>query len=93
MNTYIFKYEICASHTFYLPLPEGAEILDVQMQDDKPVLWAMVNPQRPTIHQAFRLVVTGQSVGPETKRENYVGTFQDRGFVGHLFKVYSHDSL
>ena len=38
----IYKYKIPAAHVFSLYLPEGALILSVQTQYNKPQLWAMV---------------------------------------------------
>ena len=43
----IYKYTL-DSHDCTLQLPKGAEILTVQLQNQIPTLWALVNPMTVT---------------------------------------------
>ena len=74
---------------FTIKMPVGAEILTVQVQGSKPVLWAKVDPECNVQDQAFILVGTGHPMPiQETDLVEYVDTFQlaDGGLVFHLFK-------
>lgn len=85
----IFKYKIEVEDMPVLELPEGAEILTVQVQNGEPHLWALVDESRPTKRRYFELYGTGHPV-PDAVR-NYIGTFQMRGgnLVFHLFELIS----
>ncbi len=63
-------------------MPEGAQILHVDVQDGSPMLWALVDPTRPRVIRDLRIVPTGSPVTGE-----YVGTFQLERLVFHLFDL------
>lgn len=67
-------------------VPEGSEILDVQIQNGEPQLWLMVDEEKPTVTRNFEVVGTGHDVPDEAK---YIGTFQLLlgELVFHLFEV------
>jgi hypothetical protein len=86
MNTEIRKYEIRIPD-FKLAIPQGSKLLDLQMQNGIPVMWwdCPLN-QDPLNHTLFTFVVV--PTGPPGKDERltgYLGTFQDGGFVGHVY--------
>lgn len=83
----IFKYEIPhhVSGAFSLSMPEGAEVLALQMQRGVPYIWAKVGAGLLTERQ-FRIVATGERFRDD-ERYKYVDTFQDQGYVWHLFEV------
>lgn len=89
----IYKYVINGEpgEAFRVPMPGNAELLDVQMQHGRPVLWALVDTDQP-VGEGCRFVVygTGAPVNPALSLK-YVGTFQvNEGiFVWHLFEVLS----
>jgi hypothetical protein len=88
----IYKYPITPAARFVLDLPEGAEVLDAQVQHGVVCLWAKVNPDLPKRQVRFALVGTGHDA-PE--HADYISTFQLHGgeFVFHLFQeVESPDS-
>jgi hypothetical protein len=66
-------------------MPEGARILTLQVQYDEPTLWAIVDPDQKLISRRFIVVGTGHEVPPDVGA--YVGTWQPRGFVFHLFEA------
>jgi hypothetical protein len=82
----IYKYELAIDDTQELMLPEGAEILTVQMQDGYPRLWALVDPHAPKKRRYIDIYGTGHPVGD--KHGQYLGTFQEHGgqLVWHVFE-------
>ena len=89
----IFKFPLEAHHKQEIDMPVGAQILALQVKDDTPCLWALVDPNRPKEKRTFLMVGTGHSAasvaGPDC---TYVGTFQmrdapeDDWTVWHLFE-------
>lgn len=73
-------------------MPAGAKILTVQVQDDTPVLWALVNPLAPKEPRQIRFIPTGQDMeGDNNGGLEYINTFQiptARGIlVFHAFEI------
>lgn len=85
----IWKYDISEEST--VDMPEGAQILDVQMQrTERPprssaCVWALVDPDRTPVKRALVLYGTGHPLPDDPGA--YVGTFQVAGgsLVWHLF--------
>lgn len=80
----VWKYPLAADRT-NLDMPLGADILTVQVQNQTPTLWALVEPDNVRETRAFQIVPTGGFVPLTMKR--YVGTWQSGPFVWHLFEV------
>lgn len=72
-----------------LPLPEGAEILDVQLQYGEPVLWAKVNASKPVKPRKIVLIFTGEHF-PAQWNLIHLATLQmhavGAGLVIHVFE-------
>jgi hypothetical protein len=66
-------------------MPQGARVLTLQMQDDEPTLWAVVEPEAPPELRQFVIVGTGHEVPAGTG--GYVGSWQWPSLVFHLFEV------
>lgn len=82
----IWKYPVLTGF-FEHDMPEGSEILDVQMQNGRPVMWALVEPTREKHTRSFFVVGTGRAFDDDDVCR-YVGSFQtvDGMFVFHLFE-------
>ena len=82
----VYKYDIDVLDNFVLELPEDAQILTVQMQYGSPVIWALIDDDKPLKERKFRLAGTGHPIEENVK---YIGTFQlmDGALVFHLFEV------
>ena len=82
----IWKYPLEITGSQEVVLPQGARILCVQVQHDVPCLWALVNPDEPSIPRRIYIFGTGH-VAP-VSAEGYIGTFQtnEGQFVGHVFE-------
>lgn len=87
--TTVYKYPFSISQAFDIPLPRGAKVLSVQLQDGRPTLWAMVDTARELCLRQFLVFGTGTFI-PDVAIEyglNFVSTLQYQEFVWHLFEV------
>lgn len=86
MKRTILKYEIKIKNEFYIEMPHAAKILDVQMQNGEPHIWALVTTGNKTSTRYFRFFGTGEpfDISPN---DRYVGTIQTPGFEWHLYEV------
>jgi len=83
----IYKYELPVKDDFVLQLPEGAEILHIGTQYNRPNLWALVDPNAPKKPIKFIGAGTGHPL-PADCTLKYLGTaiMLDDRFVFHVFK-------
>jgi len=79
----VYKYTL-HSKDCTLQLPKGAEILTVQLQNEIPTLWALVNPMTVTEERHICIVGTGWDVEDNMK---YITTYMDGYFVWHVFEL------
>jgi len=79
----IYKYTL-DSHDCTLQLPKDAEILTVQLQNQIPTLWALVNPMTVTEERHICIVGTGWDVEDTMK---YITTYMDGYFVWNAFEL------
>lgn len=85
--TVIWKYPLVIRGAQEIEMPIGAQFLCVQVQQDKPCIWAQVDPDAgAAVYQVF-LVGTGHEVETQvSKRARYLGTVQmPYGLVFHVY--------
>lgn len=97
MKKVIWKYELAVTDLQTISMPPGAEILCVQTQNNKPCIWAMVQPMEgvPPQQRTFQTVGTGHpmlevhELKTGARLREYIGTYQlDKGIlIFHLFEV------
>ena len=81
----IWKYTLEYTDSQTLDIPEGAEILTVQMQAKQIQIWAIVDPEAPKESITIHMITTGHEM-PKMVKLDYIGTCQ-RGFeLLHIFK-------
>jgi len=86
----VYKYPISPCGEQSIVLPEGAEILCVQPQQDVPFLWARVNTEAKPEARSIVIVGTGHDcprlLGSKVK---YLNTFQlhEGALVFHAFVI------
>lgn len=82
----IWKYEI-SPYNPEIQIPKGAEILTVQVQNDKPNIWCLVDPVALKETRKFIVVGTGHNF-PHDENIIYRGTFQleEGSLVFHVFE-------
>jgi len=85
MNT-IWKYPLKVEDYQQLNIPDGGQILTVQVQNGIPCVWAKVNPASRLLKRGIFIVGTGHRVS-ECCGE-HVGTFQiaDGALIFHVFE-------
>jgi hypothetical protein len=89
----IFKYTL---NTFEGPIneiemPQGAEILNVQSQNDTPTIWAKCDKANEYESRYFAIVGTGKDFGkeglPEDDEMEYLDSCICGNFVWHIHEV------
>jgi len=78
----IWKFQFEISDEIIIEMPEGSEILSIQVQGGMPTLWAICDPSRKNYNRVLSCYGTGHKV---RYTQNYIGTIQINGFVWHLF--------
>ena len=56
------KYHLKVTDGQNILMPIGAEILTVQMEDETPCLWALVNPKAETENRFIEIFGTGNPI-------------------------------
>jgi hypothetical protein len=81
----IWKQELKITGEQFVELPQGLELLTVQIQNGSPQLWFKCDPNTPKILRRIRIYGTGVPVS--LADEQYLATFQiaDGQLVFHVF--------
>ena len=89
MSKTIWKFELATVDFQTIRMPEGAELLTVQLQNGLPCLWALVDPASKIDLVNIDIFGTGHQMS-EGKR-NYIGTYQlmGGGLVFHVFQNFN----
>lgn len=86
----IWKFEFPISRDVALLMPQGAQVIHVDVQNSIPCMWAIVDARAPEVYRRFRVYGTGHQLDdlahPVRPIDSYVGTFQDEG-VWHVFEA------
>ncbi len=79
----IYKYQIPTSLEFSLDLPDGYRILSVGIQDEEPVIWALIDTDNTIKKEYFKLILTGSSIN-NVDDLSYIDSFQIFRYDGIL---------
>lgn len=86
----IWKFPLVVTDFQELQIPEGADILSVQMQSGGPCIWALVSPQAPKQRRTIQIVGTGHPIEDDAGMASaiFIGTVQMAGgaLVWHIFE-------
>lgn len=84
----IYKYPLEQRNINEVEMPEGAEILSVQVQNEIPVLWAIVDTENPNEKRKIRIIGTGHEINA-CEMMIFIDTFQlpKLGLVFHVFEI------
>ncbi len=82
----ILKYPFDIADEVTLNMPENSRVLSVQLQDNRPTLWAMVSTEMPMENRIFKIYDTGEELANGSTPKKYIGTLQMDGFVKHIFE-------
>lgn len=80
----VWKYEIPMADQFVIEMPQGSQVLAVQLQGKVPTMWFKVYPDGPPCKVKFLLVGTGHEHVEEDV--THMGTFQYGELVFHVFR-------
>ena len=84
----VWKFPLALQGLISVGMPEGAEILHLDMQGRVPTIWALVEPERPDVMRRFQLVGTGAPLAESDGFPvTHIGTCFDGPFVWHLFEA------
>lgn len=82
----IHKFPLEQRNINEVEMPEGAEILSVQIQNGTLCLWAKVNTDYPEEKRAIRIIGTGNYINP-CEPLVFITTYQFEGLVFHVFEI------
>jgi hypothetical protein len=89
----IHKFAFDASDYVTIQMPRGAVILHVECQCGVPCIWALVDTDKPSVDERFRVFGTGhmiEGVGNHAA-SSHVASFRQGPFVWHLFRARESD--
>ncbi len=84
----IWKIELKKDSTQLVKMPENSEILDIQMQNGKPVMWFLTDTQSKEIEVKINMYATGCETDENKSKNEYLSTVQDGLYVWHFFMNY-----
>lgn len=88
----IYKYPLEVVDSQVITLTTDADVLTVQVQNNQPVLWALVRTDIEAHQQRrIRMIGTGHEINPSpTERLMYLSTIQlrDGALVLHVFEQF-----
>lgn len=79
----IWKFHFSIQDDVVIEVPDLLTPLTVQLQNDVPTLWAIVDPNERKVKRRLYIYGTGHTIDPYVKQS--VGTIQQNGFVWHIF--------
>ena len=86
----IWKYPVPVEDSFEVDLPKGAQILHVGAQGVMYFMWCLITHPATSVEvRRFRVFDTGQLI-PDDEDLTHVATWQQAGFVWHLFEKNTH---
>ena len=84
----IFKYELLVADIQTIDTHTYFEPLSIEMQNEKPVLYAIIDDETPKQNVVLRTYGTGVQLDDYETRDHYIGTYMLMGgdLVYHVFK-------
>jgi hypothetical protein len=84
----IYKYQLQLGDQRIL-LPENAQVLSTGVQNNKILIWVLVDTDNTIVPRLISVVGTGWEV-PDMFRRRFIGTLQIENFVWHVFEEIVH---
>lgn len=81
----IFKYILEKEREQIIRMPLKSKIMDIQIQHDKPMMWALVDPSTEDIEVKINMYGTGWELQDEVLNHEYLASVQDGIYVWHFF--------
>lgn len=87
----IYKYAINIGPVNLVLMPRDAKLLTVQLQNGEPFIWAEVDNVNDDVFRHIGIFGTGHALitsdVSDPSKVAYVGTFQQDGFVWHVYDL------
>lgn len=84
----IFKYELQVQSIQKIDIPSSSEILDIQIQDGKIMMWAIVDGYLQKMeNNGMQIIMYGTGQQINLKYVIHIGTVQLSGCVWHFFRT------
>ena len=84
----ILKIELQRAETQLIKMPQNSEIMDIQMQHGRFVMWFLANPLNKEIEVKIDMYGTGWEINENTSKNEYLSTVQEGDYVWHFFMNY-----
>jgi glutamine cyclotransferase len=81
----IWKYELKVQREQYVKIPYEHNILDIQIQDGKIIMWVEVDKTTDALDTLINMFGTGQEL-PAFYEGDFLATIQDGRLVWHFYK-------
>ena len=81
----IFKFRLKSETEQIVRMPAKSEIMDIQMQNGVPVMWALVDDSSEIIDVKINMYWTGEELRKSNSEEIFLATVQDGEIVCHFF--------
>jgi hypothetical protein len=87
MSKTIWKFDLATVDIQRIIVPEGAELLSVQIQKQTPYIWALVDSTEREEERIIRIFSTGYAI-EDSLNLKYIDTYQemDGDLVWHVFE-------
>ena len=87
-NNSVYKFPLYVEESNEIKMPKGAEVLAVQMQGDRPMVWALCDNGE-TEQEIRKFFIAGTGHEADFSNKKYIGTVQEHGgiLVWHLFEI------
>ena len=88
----IWKFAMPFDDVATVMIPQGATMLSVGVQDEMPMIWAVVDSEAPLTARRFRVAGTGHRLDLESTVQ-FIGTIQlENGrFIFHIFEMLTNE--
>lgn len=81
----IWKYPLKITSLQIIEMPDRAAILSMQMQDNVPTIWALVDTDKTKAKWEIRVIGTGEPADDIALNFSCLGTVQQGPMVWHVF--------
>ncbi|NJO87734.1 MAG: ADP-ribosylglycohydrolase family protein [Chloroflexia bacterium] len=83
----VWKFTISTKKHQQIEMPLNSHIIKGDVQNDKPVIWVLVNTENPNEKRNFELVATGSEIKGKDFRYVCSFNFSEGRYVQHLFEI------
>jgi len=81
MKNTVWKFILSTAPLFILDMPEGAKVVSVEVVDESPCIYAIVDPNKPVVARYFAVHGTGHEMSEHCIPERFKGSFIIEGSV------------